>query len=34
MLQILSSYRTWTENNLPAFPLALSKPHPLASEKV
>lgn len=34
MLQILSRYRTWIENNLPALPLAYSKPLPSASEKV
>lgn len=33
MLQILSRYRTWIENNLQAFPVALPKPLPSASEK-
>ena len=33
MLQILSRYRTWIENSLQAFPQALPKPLPTASEK-
>ncbi|KAI9446785.1 COG complex component [Lactarius indigo] len=34
MLQILSRYRTWIENGLPAHPLGLPKPLPSASEKL
>ncbi|KAH9180208.1 COG complex component [Lactarius sanguifluus] len=34
MLQILSRYRTWIENSLPAYPLGPPKPIPSAGEKL